>query len=76
MKCPTCVEEGEKSRVYCGGSSMTGIGGSQDFWDEEEIHHYHEVNRVSTSYSCSRGHSWVFSTVPSCPAPGCEWGEF
>ena len=73
MKCPTCVEESEKSKVYCGGSTTTLMGYSS-YYDEEGEYHCHDPNKISTSYSCSRGHKWGVSKVPSCPAPGCDYG--
>jgi len=73
MKCPTCVEEGEKSLVYSGGRSMTCMGGGAPYWDEDGEYHSHDPNTISTRYSCSRGHVWGKTSKISCPAPGCDW---
>lgn len=71
MKCPTCVTEGEASRVYEGGSSSTAMYFAP-FYDEEGRRHSHDGNRVTTQYRCSRGHSWASSRRGSC---WCGWPE-
>ena len=72
MKCPTCVEEGEKSQVYLGGTCTTSMGYSS-YYDEGGIFHSHDPNKQTTKYSCSRRHKWSKSSTFPCPAKGCTW---
>lgn len=74
MLCAECQKEGEKSQVYEGGMVSTCMGDSR-FYDEEGVFHWHDPNGRTTSYRCSRGHSWSKTHYPQCPAPGCDWVE-
>ena len=69
MKCPTCEVEGEKSKVFIG-PSMTTLMVAQGFYDEEGQYHLHDPNQRSTTYSCSRDHSWIHGGVREC---WCGW---
>ncbi len=72
MKCPTCVEEGEKSKIFPLGSSMT-LMYCAPFYDEEGVYHHHDGNIITSEYRCSREHHWVEKRNPSCPAG--DWPE-
>lgn len=71
MKCPTCVAQGERSFVYPGSTSTTALG-FQQFYDEEGVWHVHDPNRSTTSYSCSRSHTWDQVSGYPCPAGDFE----
>lgn len=58
MKCPECVKEGEKSRVYPGVSTTTSMSGER-YYDEEGRLHVHDPNTTTADYTCSRGHKWT-----------------
>ena len=58
MKCPTCVEEGQRSRVYPG-PSMTTLMGVSRYYDEDGELVVDDPNITTTEYSCSNGHHWV-----------------
>lgn len=73
MKCPTCVEQGERSTVTEGGGTTTLMGFSP-FYDEDGVRHFHDGNTTTTSYRCSRGHSWSEKSKHRCSAPGCDFG--
>jgi len=75
MKCPTCVAEGERSMVYVGSGTST-LMGVAAYYDEQGERHYHDSNRLTTYYHCSRGHDWMETTGPSpCPHPTCDFGR-
>lgn len=65
MKCPTCVEEGNKSIVSVGGSITTAMA-SHQFYDENGKYHLHDPNTSSTQYRCSNGHDWTESSKNKC----------
>lgn len=70
MKCQKCVEAGEKSTVYVGGSISTCMAGPE-FYDEEGRFHDHDPNAHTTAYTCSRGHDWRVTTYEKCPS--CDY---
>lgn len=74
MKCPECVETGERSRVYSGGSTSTAMGW-QPYYDEDGIYHAHNPNRLTASFTCSNGHEFSHDMLQSCPARGCPHGK-
>jgi hypothetical protein len=57
MKCPTCVKEGKKSKVFIGESITTTMAGSA-YYDEDGKYHKYDPNVVSTSYRCSNEHPY------------------
>ena len=61
MKCPTCVKEGEKSRVeYIPITCMTmEMKYDYSFWDEDGEYHNH--NHSKSSYKCSNAHEFVIT---------------
>ena len=73
MKCPTCVEEGERSRVEIRGRGSTMLGWYPGY-DENGVLHEHNPNTFRTGYRCSRGHAWETKRKARCPAPGCNYG--
>jgi hypothetical protein len=72
MKCPICIEEGEKSRVTEGGGSSTLMGYSP-FYDEDGKRHSHDGNTTSYEFRCNRGHS--FQTSRKGSSCWCGWGK-
>jgi hypothetical protein len=74
MKCPECQAEGERSTVHAGAGFSTCMGYDR-FWDEDGAYHSHDPNITTTSYRCSRGHSWPEEQFGRCPAEGCDWGS-
>jgi hypothetical protein len=71
MKCPTCQMEGERSKVYPGGSRQT-LAYSPPMYDEDGKLHIHNPNTVATNYTCSRGHTWTGTAGGSC---WCGWPQ-
>lgn len=57
MKCPECKKLGLKSKVYVGASSTTLLAFTP-YYDEEGNYHHNDPNVITTSYTCSNGHSW------------------
>jgi len=57
MKCPECVKEGKRSKVYPGMTFRTLLAWSVHF-DEDGEYHVDDPNITTTSYSCSNGHKW------------------
>ena len=57
MKCPKCVEEGEKSRVYeyPGGTTLMG---THSYYDEDGKWHHHDPNYTNVNYRCTNDHVW------------------
>jgi hypothetical protein len=58
MKCPTCVEEGKKSKVYIGETTSTLIM-AYEYYDEDGNYHYDDPNIRETRYWCSNRHEWT-----------------
>ena len=56
MRCPKCVKEGKKSRVYVFTPKLNLLF-QQPYYDENGDYVSQEV-KARTEYSCSRGHSW------------------
>lgn len=67
MKCPVCLQMGEKSKVFSRWSSSTCMG-SQKYWDEDGNLHIHDPNRTTAQYSCSNGHIWNVDSWHGCPS--------
>ena len=68
MKCPQCVREGLRSRVYPdNGSAVTLLGYGREY-DEDGALHIHDPNRLGCGYRCSLGHRWSESWLPRCPS--------
>ncbi len=61
MKCPECLKEGKRSRVYVGESSTTAMR-TFSYYDEDGEFHHDDPNITTTSYSCSEGHNWYART--------------
>ncbi len=71
MICPECKKQNLKSIVYPGYSTTT-LMYSQPFYDENGKYHHHDLNKSTTSYSCSYGHKWAETSKPSC---WCGWPD-
>lgn len=82
MKCPQCVEEGERSIVTVNDSYVsTLMGGGKTFYDEDGVRHVHNPNVATGVWRCSRGHRIVVRLGNRCPglrarrAGVCDYGE-
>lgn len=75
MKCPYCVEEGKRSKVYDLGGSVTLMGGNFSFYDENGIFHHHDPNMITSYYSCTNDHHWSERRKASCPTSYCDWNK-
>ncbi len=71
MKCPKCLEDGLKSKVYTHGGTSTCMMG-ETYYDEEGKYHDHDPNIHCMKYHCSNGHDFVVSVVYGCKACGTE----
>jgi len=71
MKCPLCIEEGKTSTLREHGLSRTMLGGNFSTHDEDGKRHHHNPNRVTTNYTCSKGHGFVVKRRTPC---WCGWG--
>lgn len=72
MKCPECITEGKKSKIFPGMSTVTAMY-CAPFYDEDGKYHHHDLNTTTTSYSCSEGHDWSDSHQGQCGS--CDWGH-
>ncbi len=70
MICQECKAAGLKSRVTPHGGAST-LMYCEPFYDEEGKYHHHDLNVLTSSFSCSNGHQWVTKSHPKCP--GCDW---
>jgi hypothetical protein len=73
MKCPVCVEAGDKSTVRDHGQAST-LMANLPFFDEDGLRHHHDSNRKTSAYSCSRGHRFEI-VVYKTPCQSCDWGH-
>ena len=69
MKCPECVKEGKRSRVFVGGSFTT-LMGFYPYYDDDGEYHSHDPNKKTTQFSCGNGHVWSKSHYTPCPTCG------
>lgn len=74
MKCPECVNQGQRSKVYDQGGSSTAMGWSP-FYDEDGDYHSHNPNTHVNAYRCSNGHTFTTTTKPPCPNESCDYGR-
>lgn len=75
MKCPQCVKQGKKSKVYIGMSSRTAAY-CPPFYDEDGVYHLHDSNITHTDYRCSNRHGWTEREERTpCPTCGNWWEE-
>jgi len=72
MICPVCEKLEVKSQVDSHGGTSTLLGGSRDYYDEQGVHHFHDINTTRWNYSCSRGHN--FDMVGHSPCPAGDYG--
>ena len=70
MICEICKENGEKSKVFSRGGSVT-LMGYTPYYDEEGIYHIQDGNRRTFTYNCSNNHSWSRISYSSCS--NCDW---
>ncbi len=74
MKCPKCVELGERSTLHVSGGGFSTLVGFQPHYDEDGVSHSHNPNKTSSLGKCSNGHRLAISTRKKCPAEGCDYG--
>ncbi len=75
MKCPKCVEQGEKSRVQHLHATTTDAY-YPPFYDEDGGYHVHDGNRVVSNFKCSLGHEFHTTGIGGpCPNSKCDWGR-
>jgi hypothetical protein len=72
MKCPECINEGKKSKVFPGMCTVTAMY-CAPFYDEDGKYHHHDSNITTTAYSCSEGHDWSDHYQGQCGS--CDWGH-
>lgn len=58
MKCPKCMKNGKKSRVYLGGTTIAAVYYPL-YYDEDGNLKSSGVAPSKTEYTCSRGHKWT-----------------
>lgn len=75
LKCPQCIEEGTRSKVYTNGSTSTLLGWRGPYYDEDGEHHSHDPNQVTSHYSCDNGHQFAASRRRACPNRKCDYGK-
>jgi len=67
MRCPECLEAGERSKVFSGAEVAT-LMSVTNFYDEDGAWHHHDPNAYTTHFRCSRDHSWESSRKKECSA--------
>ncbi len=72
MVCETCKTEGKKSKLSSAGIKVTNLD-VQDYFDEEGLAHWHDPNKRTTTYVCSRGHETQAIFYTKCPS--CDYGK-
>lgn len=57
MRCPVCVEEGVRSKLFFRGASSTLLAGRDEvFFDGDGKLHKHDVNEKTVTFKCSNQH--------------------
>lgn len=72
-KCPFCIEEGKKSKLFPGSTMKTAMGGEPAYYDEEGKFHWHDPNQMKTFYSCSNGHRFYHIHYNECE--NCDYNK-
>jgi hypothetical protein len=75
MICYFCEKEGKKSKLDSHGCSTTLIGGARSYYDEQDNLHRHDLNHITSAYSCSNGHRFAIKKPKACPNPDCTFGK-
>lgn len=71
-RCTSCPADDPPDAIYEGSSSSTCMY-FQPWYDKEGKYHIHDRNRITTVYSCSRGHRWAIERYAPCPTCGDNW---
>jgi hypothetical protein len=74
MKCPRCVEDGQRSKVYDNGSTSGGLGWTPHY-DEDGNYHRHNPSKVTSGFKCSNGHYFSITRSVPCPRHDCDFGK-
>lgn len=61
LKCPSCVSEGRRSKVFVGMQTRT-LMAVHTYYDEDGRLCVDDPNKTTSSYSCSNGHRWTEKT--------------
>jgi len=72
-KCPKCVEQGKRSKLYGGDGGTRTLMSFTVYHDEDGQYHSHDPNRLTSGYQCSEGHR--FSVTYSSACPSCTYGH-
>ena len=71
MRCPICVERGERSTVTPGPFFEYAMGWTP-YYDEDGEYHTHDPNRGQAYYNCSLNHTFALEYRP---CQSCDWGR-
>lgn len=74
LKCPQCIESGQRSKVYDQGGSTWAMGWSP-YYDEDGQYHAHNPNSVQVAYKCTNDHTFQRVYEKPCPNENCEYGK-
>ena len=66
MKCPVCIKQDLKSKLYGGDSCFITAMSGGEFYDEGGVSHRHDPNTSSYGYRCSNGHSFIIKRRIGC----------
>jgi hypothetical protein len=69
---PECVNDEKRSTVTVGPTDST-LMHAAPYYDEEGQYHLHDPNTLTTTYRCSRGHTWITRGMVPCPTCGDKW---
>ncbi len=71
MKCPQCVKDDLRSKMFPGRLNYSVMGGTvQQYYDEDGEWHSHDVNAYDSYCHCSQGHKWINTIYNEC---SCGW---
>jgi len=59
MKCPKCVAEGKRSKVYIGVSTSTLVFAAAYYDEDGNFVQPPDPNTHTTQYECTNGHRWT-----------------
>lgn len=76
MKCPACVENGDKSILFEKHLKEPPEGGLVErFYDYDGRKHVHAHTVHRMVLQCSNGHAYQQRLQERCPCTGCGWNE-
>ena len=57
-ECPTCKADGVVCRATSVEKKQITRLKPVEYWDEEGLYHWHDLNMIKATWRCLKGHKW------------------